>query len=126
MACHPTHAGTETAMPSRRARPTAEPKRTGRRPGNSTTRDDIIAAARESFAKHGYDRTSMRAVAAAADVDPALVRRFFGSKEDLLVAALAVTFGPDDRLADAVGHDIDTIGDQLASYVFTVWEDPPN
>ncbi len=65
--------------------------RTGRRPGPSTTREEILAAARERFAKRGYDGTSLREIAERAGVDPALVRRFFGSKEGLLVEIIRYT-----------------------------------
>ena len=60
----------------------AEIKR-GRRPGPSTTRDAILAAARERFSEHGYDRVRMRDVAADAGVDVALVTYHFGSKDGL-------------------------------------------
>lgn len=54
-------------------------KRTGRRPGTSATRAAILAAARRQFADVGYERTTLRGVAAEAGVDPALVVHFFGS-----------------------------------------------
>ncbi len=104
----------------------AAPGRTGRRPGPSTTRQEILAAARESFAKRGYDGTSLRAVAAKAGVDPALVRRFYGSKEGLLVAALTVTFRPDEDVAEVLSGDLDTLGDQIISYTLSVWEQAPS
>jgi AcrR family transcriptional regulator len=101
-------------------------QRTGRRPGPSTTRDAILSAARDSFAEKGYDRTSIRAVAAAAGVDPALVRRFFGSKEGLLVAALTVAMSPHQRLPDALHGDLDTLGERMIDYFLTVWDEPPH
>ncbi len=61
--------------------------RTGRRPGTPDTREAILDAARRGFASRGYDATSLRAVAAEAEVDPALVIHYFGSKEGLFVAA---------------------------------------
>ena len=61
--------------------------RTGRRPGPSSTRDDILRAARRSFAESGYDRATFRRIATDAGVDPALVVQFFGSKRDLFAAA---------------------------------------
>lgn len=47
------------------------------------TQDRILAAARQLFAEAGYDRTTIRAVATAAQVDPGLVMHYFGSKEKL-------------------------------------------
>jgi AcrR family transcriptional regulator len=99
--------------------------RSGRRPGRSTTREEILAAARECFAKRGYDGTSLRAVSAKAGVDPALVRRFYGSKEGLLVAALTATFRPDEDVAGLLSGDLDTLGDQMIGYTLGVWEQPP-
>jgi AcrR family transcriptional regulator len=61
--------------------------RTGRRPGPSSTRDEILRAARRRFADDGYDRATFRRIAADAGVDPALVVQFFGSKQDLFAAA---------------------------------------
>jgi AcrR family transcriptional regulator len=66
----------------------------GRRPGQTNARDDIIAAARETFAQQGYDGTSLRAVARAAGVDAALVHHYFDGKSDLFMAAMALPFDP--------------------------------
>jgi AcrR family transcriptional regulator len=101
-------------------------RRLGRRPGASTTRQDILAAARESFAAHGFDGTSVRGVAASAGVDPALVRRFFGSKEDLLIAALTATMSPGQRLQDTLAHPVQNLGEHLVDYFLTVWDEDPN
>jgi AcrR family transcriptional regulator len=69
------------------------------------TEERILCAARELFSRSGYDRTTIRAVAAAAKVDPALVMHYFGSKEDLFGAAIRVDMedvvvGPEEELAD--------------------------
>src|SRR5581483_2365423 len=61
--------------------------RTGRRPGIPDTRDAILDAARRGFASRGYDATTVRAIATEAEVDPALVIHYFGTKEALFVAA---------------------------------------
>jgi AcrR family transcriptional regulator len=63
--------------------------RMGRRPGPSSTRDEILLAARRRFAEGGYDRATFRGIASDAGVDPALVVQFFGSKKDLFAAATA-------------------------------------
>jgi AcrR family transcriptional regulator len=99
--------------------------RTGRRPGPSTTREEILAAARRRFAAHGYDGTSVRAIAAEAGVDPALVHRFFGSKDDLLVAALDVAMAPSEGLEAAVAGDPDTLAERVVAYFLSVWEEQP-
>ncbi|WP_257819199.1 TetR/AcrR family transcriptional regulator [Phenylobacterium sp. J367] len=53
------------------------------------TRSAILSAARSRFAEEGYDAASVRGIAGEAGVDPALVLRYFGSKEELLAAVLA-------------------------------------
>jgi AcrR family transcriptional regulator len=106
--------------------PTPRAGRTGRRPGQSTTRADILAAARASFAELGYDRTSVRSIAAKAGVDPALVHRFFGSKDDLLTAALTVAMNPGERIPELMEGDPGELGDRLIRYFFSVWEEPPS
>jgi AcrR family transcriptional regulator len=64
--------------------------RRGRRPGSADTRTEILTAAREVFAGKGYDRASIRAIAASAEVDPALAYHYFGSKEELFFTAMNV------------------------------------
>lgn len=99
--------------------------RTGRRPGLSTTRVEILAAARASFAEFGYDGTSVRGIAARAGVDSALVHRFFGSKDDLLVAALTVAMSPGERLPEVMAGERSALGERLVRYFLSVWEEPP-
>ena len=60
------------------------------------TRDDILRAARARFGSDGYDRTTIRTVAADVGVDPALVIRYFGSKQDLFAAAAEFTLNLPD------------------------------
>ena len=73
--------------------------RTGRRPGTSDTRDAILAAARRGFATRGYDATSVRAIATEAEVDPALVIHYFGTKEALFNAASGMPPGLPELIA---------------------------
>lgn len=74
-----------------------------------TSRDAITSVARRSFLARGYTRTTIRRVASEAGVDPALVIRRFGSKEQLLVATLDLDRGFDDITnapLDALGAHI--------------------
>lgn len=96
--------------------------RRGRRPGGGDTRQGILDAARSSFAEQGYDRTTIRGVASAAGVDPALVHHYFGTKEDLFVAAVDLPVRIADALPDAIGTDPGTAGERIARLFFTVWE----
>ena len=66
----------------------------GRRPGAPDTRDQILESARGLFADRGFAGTTIRAVAAGAGVDPALVHHYFGTKDDLFVAALELPVDP--------------------------------
>ena len=72
----------------------AERKRPGRPPGTSDTRERILASARELFARNGIDKTSIRAIAADAGVDPALVHHYFGTKTQLFAAAIHIPIDP--------------------------------
>ncbi|MFI0728337.1 TetR/AcrR family transcriptional regulator [Streptomyces sp. NPDC021225] len=66
----------------------AGPTRAERR---RNTEQRILAAARELFAERGFERTTIRAVASAAQVDPALVMQYFGSKQELFSQAVRIS-----------------------------------
>lgn len=93
-------------MPSTRARNAQE------------TRADILAAARTRFGTDGYERTTLRAVAADVGVDPALVIRYFGSKQDLFAAAAEFTLD----LPELAGVDPADLAAVLLPKFFAVWE----
>src|SRR5215213_4595441 len=89
------------------------------RPRDSdTTRAAILSAARERFAAAGYDRTTIRAVAADAGIDPALVMRYFVNKEKLFAAAADF----DLRLPDLRALPGDRIGAALVEHFVDRWE----
>jgi AcrR family transcriptional regulator len=88
--------------------------RTGRRPGNPETRDAILAAARRGFATRGYAATSVRAIASGAQVDPALVIHYFGTKEALFVAATGLPPGLPGLLASLARLPLQDFGQALA------------
>lgn len=83
----------------------------------------IVAAAREEFAQHGWAGTTLRAVARAADVDPALVYHYFGSKEGLLDAAT----NPPQKWLDSVAKvwttPIEQLGSALLKLLLASWAD---
>jgi AcrR family transcriptional regulator len=78
-------------------------KQDGRRRGPYATtparRAEIVRAASASFAEHGYERASLRDIAARADVTHAALLRHFATKDELLLAALAQRDADDDELA---------------------------
>ena len=98
----------------------------GRRPGAGDTREQILAAARERFAAHGYDRTRIRDVAADARVDPALVHYYFESKDGLFVAAMQLPLRPAEVIAPVLAGGVDGLGERIARRVLGVWGDPAN
>jgi AcrR family transcriptional regulator len=88
--------------------------RTGRRPGSPGTREAILDVARHAFGSRGYDATSLRAIATEAEVDPALVLHYFGSKEGLFIAATGM---PGDLLELIGGLASLPAGDRLPALV---------
>ncbi len=91
-----------------------------KRPRNAAqTRADILSAARRRFATEGFERTTLRAIAADVGVDAALVIRYFGSKQDLFATATDFTI----ELPDLTGADPDDIAGMLLPRYFAVWED---
>jgi AcrR family transcriptional regulator len=98
-------------------------KRRGRRPGPSETREGIGKAARRQFAEVGYDRTTIRSVAADAGVDPALVIHYFGSKQQLFLAVVELPFAPEDVLPQLLDGPRASVGERLARFVLGVLED---
>jgi AcrR family transcriptional regulator len=98
--------------------------RRGRRPGAPDTRSAILAAAREQFASAGFSGTTIRAVAADAGVDAALVHHYFGTKDDLFVAALELPVDPRVALAPAIAPGPDGAGERMLRVFLSVWDDP--
>jgi len=97
--------------------------RTGRRPGPSSTRAEITAAAARRFAAAGYDATSLRQVAVDASVDPALVRRFFGDKEQLFTEVASALIDPERAVAAVAGGPPEAAGERLLRYFLSLLGD---
>ena len=97
--------------------------RTGRRPGNSGSREAILDAARELFAERGYEAASIRAIAGEAAVDPGLVMHFFGNKEGVFVAAMQLPYRPSEVLPGVLAGPPDQVGERAARFFVTVWDD---
>ncbi len=95
----------------------------GRRPGAPDTRAEILGSARSLFATRGYKSTSVRAIAADAGVDPALVHHYFGTKDDLFVAALQLPVDPRVVLAPVFEGGVDGAGERLLRIFLSVWDD---
>jgi len=99
-------------------------KRSGRRPGNQDTRSSILEAARRTFAEKGFDKASIRAIAAGAEVDPALVHHYFGTKEKLFLASMNAPINPGELIPQALAGPRAQAGERLIRLVLTVWDSP--
>lgn len=93
---------------------TPKPSRTGQE-----TREAILAAARERFAADGYERATIRAIARDAQIDPAMVMRYYGSKEGLFAAASLF----DLRLPDLTRAPPGRVGATLVGHFLDRWEE---
>ncbi|MFG2432519.1 TetR family transcriptional regulator [Streptomyces sp. NPDC048590] len=96
----------------------------GRRTGESGTRQAILGAARDLFAQHGFDGASMRAIAKQAGVDAGLIRHFFGDKAGLVSAVISGGTEVPDRLSEALRGDEAGIGMRVTTAYFDLWESP--
>ncbi|MBU4214090.1 MAG: TetR family transcriptional regulator [Actinobacteria bacterium] len=85
----------------------------GRRPGPSVTREVIAEAAAALFAEVGYERATVRAIAARAGVDPRLVTHRFGTKQELFVQVMSPPIDPETIATALVGDPAGT-GERLA------------
>jgi AcrR family transcriptional regulator len=102
-------------------------RRRGRPPRTESgdTRGRILTAAREEFSERGYEKTSVRGIAKAAGVDPALVHHYFGTKEQVFEAAVEVAFAPVLKVRDEILEGpLDGVGERLTRMFFGLWENP--
>jgi AcrR family transcriptional regulator len=97
-------------------------KRPGRPPGISDTRDRILVNAREMFARNGIGNTSIRAIAAAADVDAALIHHYFGTKEQLFAAAVQLPIDPMQVIGPLREVPLEQLGLTLPSLLLPLWD----
>ncbi|ELS53270.1 TetR/AcrR family transcriptional regulator [Streptomyces viridochromogenes] len=85
---------------------------------SEATRTAILDAARERFAADGYERATIRAIAKDANIDPSMVMRYYGNKEGLFAAAVAI----DLRLPDPASLPRDEVGPGLVRHFLGLWE----
>jgi len=104
--------------------PTTRTRRSGRRPGISGSRAAILAAASRQFARRGYNRASLRAIAADAGVDQKLIAYFFGSKQQLFIAAVGLPLNPAEVLPEILAGDSATLGERLEALLVEVLSRP--
>ncbi|AZQ34799.1 TetR/AcrR family transcriptional regulator [Streptomyces cyaneochromogenes] len=94
------------------SKPSTPPRR------SEATRKAILDAARERFATDGYDRATIRAIAKDASIDPSMVMRYYGNKEGLFAAAVAI----DLRLPDPGSLTREDVGRALVTHFLSMWE----
>jgi len=113
-------------MIGRPQRASAAGRRGGGRPahraGERSKRDEILAAARDCFGERGYDRATIRDIAARASVDPALVLHYFGSKEQLFAAALEIPLDANAILKRVMAHEPAEMGTTIVRAFLDAWE----
>lgn len=85
------------------------------------TREAILDCARAKFRTEGYDAAGLREIAGCAGVDAALISRYFGSKEELLLEILDTAPGPDELF----GERLEGFGERAASLLVDAPADDP-
>lgn len=98
--------------------------RTGRRSGDSGSRMAILDAARVQFAEYGYHGATIRAIAATAGVDPALVHHFYGTKERLFAAVMELPVTPSEAITAALARREpgSSLGTHMVRSALALWE----
>ncbi|HEU4348407.1 MAG TPA: TetR family transcriptional regulator [Actinoplanes sp.] len=99
-------------------------RRSGRRPGNQDTRQSILDAARAVFAEKGFDQASIRAIATEAQVDPALVHHYFGTKDKLFLESMNMPLNPAELVPKAMAGPREEAGERLVRLMLSVWDSP--
>ena len=102
-----------------------QPRRQGRRPGSSGSRQLILDAARTRFARDGYAGATIRKIAADAGVDASLVMQFFGSKDELFAAVMSITPESLSGFSEAFDGPHDSVGERVTRSFFAIWEGDP-
>ena len=96
----------------------------GRPPGRTSTRQDVLDAARRVFADRGYQQASLRTIAAEAGVDAGMLRHFFGDKAQLFQAAMLLPVDPAAALPALLAPGLDGLGERVARFFVGLWESP--
>lgn len=99
-------------------------RKIGRRRGSPDTRESILDAARRLFADKGFDATTVRAIAAEAGVDPAMIHHFFGTKEELFRETLQIPIDPAVEIPQIIAGGPDEIGIRLVRTFVRLWDSP--
>lgn len=96
----------------------------GRRAGAPDTRALIKDAARARFLADGYGSVTLRDVATDAGVDVALISYYFGSKQGLFGAAMALPVNPVQLVASHLDGELNTLAERQLRSLLAVWDSP--
>lgn len=99
-------------------------RRRGRPKGESGSRERIVVAAEHEFGENGYDGATIRAIAARAGVDSALVHHYFGAKADLFAEVIGIPLRPDVDVPTILEGPRDEVGERVVRYVLEAFERP--
>jgi AcrR family transcriptional regulator len=101
-------------------------RRRGRRQGEPVSRDAVLSAAKQRFAGEGFEKTTLRAIARDAHVDPSMVLYLFGSKVELFRESLRLILDPAVLVAALTGEadDDPDIGTRMVRTYLRIWETP--
>ncbi len=99
-------------------------KRRGRRQGEPVSRDVVLRAAKREFAKQGYEKTTLRAIADEARVDPSMVLYLFGSKAELFRESMKLVLNPELFTAQLAAGPDGELGCRIVRAYLTIWEQP--
>jgi len=89
-----------------------------------STRQLIIEVAQREISEHGFNGVSLRRIARGADVDPSLVRHYFGSKQNLLAHAMQMDIDPHEVAAEVLRGSPGTVGRRVVATLLGYWDDP--
>ena len=84
----------------------------------------MLDAARARFAADGFAATTIRRIASDADVDPSQVIQFFGSKNDLFAAAMAIPEAVLARFRTPFEGPEEGLGERVVRAFLSAWEGP--
>ncbi|WP_092599962.1 TetR family transcriptional regulator [Actinopolyspora xinjiangensis] len=97
--------------------------RRGRRGGGGSTKEELLDAARTAFIENGYEGATVRDIAGRAGVDPAMVRHWFGGKEELFTAAVSLPVDPARMLPRLLDGPTERLAERMLGMFLSVWDE---
>lgn len=100
-------------------------RKPGRPRGSGSSRQTVLDAARARFASDGFTATTMRRVAADAEVDVSMVMQFFRSKDELFAAVMNIPESALEKLSTVFEGAEDQLGERVVRAFFQAWDGAP-